>query len=116
MDLNKLNQIAIKIARRIMAYPMVYEYIHGIKFYIFKESGVEHHEPHVHVEEDGIRIPFSLRNGLPLNTTKKLKHQKEVLDFLKNTSNRRRLLRMFKKYQEGKGKNPPFLIDPNLDF
>lgn len=110
MTEQELNKMAVKLAKEIVAMPLVYEYIHGIKFYLYKEDHCQHHEPHVHVKEGGNKAIFSLRNGNCIEG--KIKHQNEVFSFLKDTSNRRRLLRRYKSWEE-KG-YCEYLVNPNI--
>lgn len=112
MTEQELNKMAVKLAKEIVAMPLVYEYIYGIKFYLYKEDHCQHYEPHVHIKEGKEEATFSLRDGHCLITDKKPKHYKEIIDFLKDTSNRRRLLRRYKKLQETNCCE--VLVNPNL--
>lgn len=87
-----------RIAKRIVSFPRVFTFINGIEFYIYSEKHCQHNEAHVHVIEVPDEETFSLRDGHPLEG--KIKHENEVKKFLQDTSNRRRLLRRFNKYQE----------------
>lgn len=66
--------------------------------FTFTVRNIVNNEAHVYAIETPDEETFSLRDCHPLEG--KIKHESEVKKFLQDTSNRRRLLRRFNKYQE----------------
>lgn len=101
MDNIKAALNLINMARQILAMPTLYETINNVRFYVNYEKSCSHNEAHVHVEEGGIEAVFSLVNGRKMRGS--IPSENDVLAFLRNISNRRRLLRRYKNWQS-KGK------------
>jgi hypothetical protein len=100
----------VEVAKDIIAMPIVYETINGIKFYINDERQCKHNEAHVHVEDGNEDAVFSLVDGRKMRGG--IKHETDVLHFLSNKSNRRRLLRRYNNYQ--KKDRCEYLVNPIL--
>ena len=100
----------MKVAKELIAAPAVYETVSGVQFVVRSEFNCPHHLAHIHVVDGGDEEVFSLVDGRPI--IGKIKHETEVISFLSNTSNRRRLLRRYRNWN--KGKQCAYLINPVL--
>ena len=47
----------LKLAKMVLAMPLVYESINKVKFYIYSEKMCNHHTPHVHIIDGGKKRP-----------------------------------------------------------